>query len=75
MIIVKENSPIKNALDLKGKTIGVQNGTTGQAAVGKLLGKENKTLKNSKTRLWRLWTYLTAASRRSLRTTQWQASM
>lgn len=45
MIMVKENSPIKNALDLKGKTIGVQNGTTGQAAVEKLLGKENKNIK------------------------------
>jgi glutamine transport system substrate-binding protein len=45
MIMVKENSPIKNALDLKGKTIGVQNGTTGQEAVEKLLGKENKNIK------------------------------
>jgi glutamine transport system substrate-binding protein len=45
MIMVKENSPIKNALDLKGKTVGVQNGTTGQAAVEKLLGKENKNIK------------------------------
>jgi glutamine transport system substrate-binding protein len=45
MIMVKENSPIKNALDLKGKVVGVQNGTTGQAAVEKLLGKENKNIK------------------------------
>ncbi|MBA2874404.1 basic amino acid ABC transporter substrate-binding protein [Thermaerobacillus caldiproteolyticus] len=45
MILVKEDSPIKNALDLKGKVVGVQNGTTGQAAVEKLLGKENKNIK------------------------------
>jgi glutamine transport system substrate-binding protein len=41
MIMVKQNSPIKNALDLKGKTIGVQNATTGQETVEKLLGKGN----------------------------------
>jgi glutamine transport system substrate-binding protein len=45
MIMVKEGSPIKNALDLKGKVVGVQNGTTGQAAVEKLLGAENKNIK------------------------------
>jgi glutamine transport system substrate-binding protein len=45
MILTKEDSPIKNALDLKGKVVGVQNGTTGQAAVEKLLGKENKNIK------------------------------
>ncbi|WP_027408090.1 basic amino acid ABC transporter substrate-binding protein [Anoxybacteroides tepidamans] len=45
MIMVKEDSPIKNALDLKGKVVGVQNGTTGQAAVEKLLGAENKNIK------------------------------
>ncbi|MFC4184107.1 basic amino acid ABC transporter substrate-binding protein [Saccharococcus thermophilus] len=45
MIMVKENSPIKNALDLKGKVIGVQNATTGQEAVEKLLGKDNKNIK------------------------------
>ncbi|MEW5322066.1 basic amino acid ABC transporter substrate-binding protein [Geobacillus thermoleovorans] len=45
MIMVKEGSPIQNALDLKGKTVGVQNGTTGQEAVEKLLGKENKNIK------------------------------
>jgi glutamine transport system substrate-binding protein len=45
MIMVKQNSPIKNALDLKGKTIGVQNATTGQEAVEKLLGKGNNIKK------------------------------
>ncbi|MED5052495.1 MULTISPECIES: basic amino acid ABC transporter substrate-binding protein [Anoxybacillaceae] len=45
MILVKENSPVKNALDLKGKMVGVQNGTTGQAAVEKLFGAENKNIK------------------------------
>ncbi|MCL6586993.1 MAG: basic amino acid ABC transporter substrate-binding protein [Anoxybacillus sp.] len=45
MILTKEDSPIKNALDLKGKVVGVQNGTTGQAAVEKLLGAENKNIK------------------------------
>ncbi|BBW98010.1 basic amino acid ABC transporter substrate-binding protein [Geobacillus sp. FSL W8-0032] len=41
VILVKENSPVKNALDLKGKTIGVQNATTGQEAAEKLFGKGN----------------------------------
>jgi glutamine transport system substrate-binding protein len=45
MILVKEDSPVKNALDLKGKVVGVQNGTTGQAAVEKLLGAESKNIK------------------------------
>lgn len=45
MILVKEDSPIKNALDLKGKVVGVQNGTTGQEAVEKLFGAENKNIK------------------------------
>jgi glutamine transport system substrate-binding protein len=49
MIMVKQNSPIKNALDLKGKTIGVQNATTGQEAVEKLLGKGNKNIKKFET--------------------------
>ncbi|MFC0296101.1 basic amino acid ABC transporter substrate-binding protein [Geobacillus jurassicus] len=41
VILVKEGSPVKNALDLKGKTIGVQNSTTGQEAAEKLFGKGN----------------------------------
>ncbi|KQC46081.1 glutamine ABC transporter substrate-binding protein [Geobacillus sp. Sah69] len=39
VILVKQGSPVKNALDLKGKTIGVQNATTGQEAAEKLFGK------------------------------------
>ncbi|ABO68722.1 basic amino acid ABC transporter substrate-binding protein [Geobacillus thermodenitrificans] len=39
VILVKEGSLVKNALDLKGKTIGVQNATTGQEAAEKLFGK------------------------------------
>jgi glutamine transport system substrate-binding protein len=45
MILVKEDSPVTNALDLKGKVIGVQNGTTGQKAVEKLFGTENENIK------------------------------
>jgi glutamine transport system substrate-binding protein len=45
MIIVKKGSAIKKALDLKGKVVGVQNGSTGQAAVEKILGAENKNIK------------------------------
>lgn len=42
MILVKEGSSVKSAEDLKNlKKIGVQNGTTGQEAVEKMLGKEN----------------------------------
>ncbi|KHF30256.1 hypothetical protein LR68_01001 [Anoxybacillus sp. BCO1] len=40
MILVKEGSSIKSAKDLQGKVVGVQNGTTGQEAVEKILGKE-----------------------------------
>ncbi|MGG3739101.1 basic amino acid ABC transporter substrate-binding protein [Aeribacillus pallidus] len=45
MILVPEGSDIKNANDLIGKKVGVQNGTTGQAAVEKLLGEENENIK------------------------------
>lgn len=38
MILVKEDSDIKNALDLIGKRVGVQNGTTGAEAVESILG-------------------------------------
>lgn len=44
-ILVPEGSDIKSAADLKGKTIAVQNATTGQAAVEKLIGKNNKNIK------------------------------
>ncbi|MDE3837824.1 basic amino acid ABC transporter substrate-binding protein [Bacillus methanolicus] len=44
-ILVPEGSDIKSAADLKDKVIAVQNGTTGQAAVEKLFGKNNKKIK------------------------------
>ncbi|MBT2640786.1 basic amino acid ABC transporter substrate-binding protein [Bacillus sp. ISL-41] len=44
-ILVREDSDIKSAADLKGKIVAVQNGTTGQAAMDKLLGKNNKDIK------------------------------
>ncbi|WP_409304279.1 transporter substrate-binding domain-containing protein [Peribacillus sp. SCS-155] len=44
-ILVPEGSDIKTAEDLKGKVVAVQSGTTGQAAVEKLLGKNNKNIK------------------------------
>jgi polar amino acid transport system substrate-binding protein len=45
MILVPENSDIKSAEDLKGKTVAVQNATTGQAAAEGLLGKNSKNIK------------------------------
>ncbi|HAQ06705.1 MAG TPA: basic amino acid ABC transporter substrate-binding protein [Bacillus bacterium] len=44
-ILVQEDSDVKNASDLKGKKVAVQNGTTGQEAMDKLLGKNNKDIK------------------------------
>ncbi|XZF74274.1 basic amino acid ABC transporter substrate-binding protein [Bacillus sp. AL-1R] len=44
-ILVPEGSSIKSAADLKGKVVAVQNGTTGQEAVEKMYGKNNKNLK------------------------------
>ncbi|WP_419883177.1 basic amino acid ABC transporter substrate-binding protein [Peribacillus sp. B-H-3] len=44
-ILVPEKSTIKNALDLKGKKVAVQSGTTGAEATEKLLGKNNKDIK------------------------------
>ncbi|WP_246860870.1 basic amino acid ABC transporter substrate-binding protein [Bacillus sp. REN3] len=44
-ILVREDSDVESAADLKGKKVAVQNGTTGQAAVDKLLGKNNKDIK------------------------------
>ncbi|PLT29870.1 basic amino acid ABC transporter substrate-binding protein [Peribacillus deserti] len=44
-ILVPEGSDIKSADDLKGKIVAVQSGTTGQAAVEKLLGKNHKNIK------------------------------
>lgn len=44
-ILVQEDSDVKSASDLKGKKVAVQNGTTGQEAMDKLLGKNNKDIK------------------------------
>ncbi|CAM4040504.1 transporter substrate-binding domain-containing protein [Mesobacillus thioparans] len=44
-ILVREDSTIKNAADLKGKVVAVQNATTGQEAMDKLLGKNNENIK------------------------------
>lgn len=44
-ILVREGSDIKSAADLKGKIVAVQNGTTGQEAMDKLLGKNSKDIK------------------------------
>jgi glutamine transport system substrate-binding protein len=44
-ILAPKNSDIKSAQDLKGKRVAVQNGTTGQAVVETLFGKNNTNLK------------------------------
>ncbi|PLT32913.1 basic amino acid ABC transporter substrate-binding protein [Bacillus sp. V5-8f] len=44
-ILVPKGSDIKSAADLKGKTVAVQNATTGAEAVEKLFGKNNKDMK------------------------------
>lgn len=44
MILVNEGSDITNALDLKGKRVGVQNGTTGAEAVEKILGANHEDI-------------------------------
>lgn len=48
-ILVPEGSDIKSAQDLKGKEIAVQAGTTGQFAVEKVVGKNNKDIKKFET--------------------------
>ncbi|WP_288841812.1 basic amino acid ABC transporter substrate-binding protein [uncultured Deefgea sp.] len=45
LIVVKENSPIKQFSDLKGKKVGVQNGTTGDTVVQKQFGKTNPDIR------------------------------
>lgn len=40
-IVVPKNSSIKSGVDLKGKIVAVQSGSTGQMAVEKILGKNN----------------------------------
>lgn len=44
-ILVPKDSDIKTAEDLKGKIVAVQNGTTGQEAVEKILGKNSPNIK------------------------------
>lgn len=44
MILAKEGTDIKNALDLKGKKVGVQNATTGQIALEKIIGENNPNI-------------------------------
>jgi glutamine transport system substrate-binding protein len=44
MILAKEGTDIKNALDLKGKKVGVQNATTGQFALEKIVGDNNSSI-------------------------------
>ncbi len=44
-ILVPKGSPIKGAQDLKGKVVAVQNGTTGQDAVEKILGENSNKIK------------------------------
>ncbi len=48
-ILVPEGSNIKSAQDLKGKEIAVQAGTTGQFAVEKVVGKNNKDIRKFET--------------------------
>ncbi len=44
MILAKEGTDIKNAIDLKGKKVGVQNATTGQSAIEKIVGKNDSSI-------------------------------
>lgn len=44
-IAVKEGSPIKAFADIKEKNVGVQNATTGQEVVEKLMGEKNPKIK------------------------------
>lgn len=44
MILAKEGTDIKNALNLKGKKVGVQNATTGQIALEKIVGENNPNI-------------------------------
>jgi len=44
-ILVPNDSPIQSGADLKGKTVAVQNGTTGQEIAEKILGKDPQHIK------------------------------
>ncbi|MFK2824727.1 basic amino acid ABC transporter substrate-binding protein [Bacillus sp. B190/17] len=45
MIMTKEDAAVQNANDLKGLTVGVLNGSTGQMAAEQILGKNNPDIK------------------------------
>ncbi|MFB5762625.1 basic amino acid ABC transporter substrate-binding protein [Paenibacillus medicaginis] len=45
MILVKEGSDIKSALDLKDKTVAVQNGTTADILMSEIMGQNSASLK------------------------------
>lgn len=45
MILVKEGSPIKSAIDLKDKKVAVQISTTADTLMSKIMGETNKSLK------------------------------
>lgn len=47
-ILVPKGSPIKSAKDLKGKTVAVQNATTGQEVTEAIIGKNSDKLKKFK---------------------------
>ncbi|MEK4030459.1 MULTISPECIES: basic amino acid ABC transporter substrate-binding protein [Bacillaceae] len=49
MIAFKKGTSIKNADDLKGKKIGVQNGTTGQFAAEAVVGKNSSSISKYET--------------------------
>lgn len=44
IVAKKDNTSIKTALDLKGKKVAVQTGSTGQAAAESILGKHNSNI-------------------------------
>ncbi|MFK2824774.1 basic amino acid ABC transporter substrate-binding protein [Bacillus sp. B190/17] len=49
MMAFKEGTDIKNAQDLKGKKIGVQNGTTGQFSAESVVGKNSPSISKYET--------------------------
>ena len=44
MILAKEGTDIKSAMDIKGKKVGVQNATTGQFAIEKIVGENDPSI-------------------------------
>ncbi|CAM4052267.1 family 3 extracellular solute-binding protein [Lederbergia lenta] len=49
MIVFKEGTDIQNAEDLKGKKVGVQNGTTGQFSAEAVVGKNSSDISKYET--------------------------